>query len=309
MKRSSLSRRDFFKHSALGAGAAVSVDAATAGNSCQDGDSQEEGPADFHHVRLNVTDPDRTRRFYQRMFGALPVKFRGVSDALFTGHSFMLLNKVETAPPSELRSSIWHIGWGGVDVENEYEWWKARGMDLHTEIYPLGGGFVTYWNGPDKEVIELNTQGHHRYSHVHLLANDINETARWYTENLGLPVPRHRPKPEDMNSVRAWSTSFRCGFVTINIYGKPDYTPSPVWWRWEPLMEFESQMGRAVDHLAFSFRNIEPVFDRMRRDGVEIVARISENAEHGIKSFFVQAPDNVVVEIVEARPIPEGLWD
>ena len=71
MKRSSLSRRDFLKHSALGAGAAVSVDAATDVSSRQDGDSQEEGPADFHHVRLNVTDPERTRRFYQRMFGTV----------------------------------------------------------------------------------------------------------------------------------------------------------------------------------------------------------------------------------------------
>ena len=204
MKTSSLSRRDFLKQSAVGTGLA----SAAVGASAQDragSASEETEAAHFHHVRLNVTDPERTRRFYQTMFGALPVRFRGASDALFTGHSFILLDQVDTPPASELRSGIWHIGWGGVDVQNEYEWWKARGMDLHTEIYQLGRGYVTYWNGPDKELIELNTQGHHRYSHVHLLAADINETAGWYTTNLGLAVPRHRPKPDDMSSVRAWS--------------------------------------------------------------------------------------------------------
>ena len=41
-------------------------------------------PAHFHHVHLNVTDPAESSRFYQRVFGAVPVKFRGSADALFT---------------------------------------------------------------------------------------------------------------------------------------------------------------------------------------------------------------------------------
>ncbi len=28
-----------------------------------------------------------------------------------------------------------------------------------------------------------------------------------------------------------------------------------------------------------------------------------------LKSFFVMGPDRVNIEIVEAKPIPEGLWD
>jgi hypothetical protein len=27
-----------------------------------------------------------------------------------------------------------------------------------------------------------------------------------------------------------------------------------------------------------------------------------------MKSFFVRGPDNVLLEIVEAKPIPDGLW-
>lgn len=304
----SVSRREFLKNSTVGAG----LTAAGLGTESQGAvktPQTEVGPAHFHHVHLNVTDPDESLRFYEFMFGAVPLKFRGVSDALFTERSFILLKKVDAPPPSDLRSGVWHIGWGGVDIVNEYAWWKAHGMDVHTPIYKLGKGYVTYWNGPNREVIELNTQGHHRFSHVHLMATDVNETARWYTTNLGLEARPERPKPRDLSKVRAWSSGFRCDNVTFIIYGKPDYDPPPPWWRWKPLVDFEPQKGRAIDHLAFSFRSIEPVFERMQQSGVEIVEPIRRIDEYNLKSFFVMAPDQVLVEIVEAKPIPEGVWD
>src|SRR6185369_2845979 len=83
--------------------------------------------AHFHHIRLNVTNVEESIRFYSRVFGAVPVKFHGTIDALFTERSFLLFNKVNSPPPSDLVSGIWHIGWGGVDVKNEYEWWKGHG--------------------------------------------------------------------------------------------------------------------------------------------------------------------------------------
>ena len=42
----------------------------------------EEVRARFHHVRLNVTNVDESIRFYSRVFGAVPIKFHGVADAL-----------------------------------------------------------------------------------------------------------------------------------------------------------------------------------------------------------------------------------
>src|SRR4051794_33810651 len=91
-------------------------------------------PAHFHHVLLNSVDPARSMQFYRRVFGATPIKFRGVSDALFTERSFILFNKVDSPPESKLNSGIWHIGWGGVDVKNEYEWWKRHDVPIHTPL-------------------------------------------------------------------------------------------------------------------------------------------------------------------------------
>ena len=42
--------------------------------------------------------------------------------------------------------------------------------------------------------------------------------------------------------------------------------------------------------------------------GVEIVEEIAWNNEFKMKSFFVRAPDGVLVEIVEADPLPDASW-
>jgi catechol 2,3-dioxygenase-like lactoylglutathione lyase family enzyme len=280
--------------------------------------SSGQQPADerahFHHVCLNVTNIDESIRFYSRVFGAVPVKFRG-ADALFTERSLILFNKVSEPPPSELVSGIWHIGWGGVDVKNEYEWWKTHGVDIHTPLSPLPGqdNYYFYIRGPDKELIEINTMGHHRFAQVHLFASDVNETTGWYAQHLGLTPRRPMPvaKPEgDMDTLRTiWLNSFRCDSVTVIVFGKPDREKPPLWWREEPLREIKPTQGRVIDHIAFSYRGIEPVFERMKRAGANIVQPIAVQESLKLKSFFVLAPDDVLVEIVEAKPIPEGAWD
>ncbi len=271
-------------------------------------------PAHFHHVRLNVTDVERTRAFYQRVFGAVPVKFRGVADALLTERSFILLNQVDEPPPHALRSGIWHIGWGGVDVRSEYEWWRSRGVDIHTPLSPLPGrdNYYFYIQGPDKELVEINTMGHHRFGHVHLFADDVNVTTDWYAKHLGLrPRRAHVPRPSgDMSTLAGiWMNVFQVDGVTLIVFGKPDVDPPPSWWPDAPLREIVPTAGRAIDHIAFSYRDIEPVHERMQQAGVEITRPIGVQPELKLKSFFVLAPDGVLVEIVEARPIPEGVWE
>jgi len=271
-------------------------------------------PAHFHHVRLNVTNPGESIRFYSRVFGAVPINFHG-NDALFTERSLILFNKMTQPPPSDLVSGIWHIGWGGVDVKNEYEWWQTRGIDIHTPLSPLPGqdNFYFYLQGPDKELIEINTMGHHRFAHVHLFASDVNETTRWYTQHFGLTPQRPLPvsKPDgDMQTLRTiWLNSFRCDNVSFIVFGKPDRDPPPPWWRDPPLRQITPTRGRAIDHIAFSFPQIEPVFQRMKAAGAKIVEPIAIQESLKLKSFFVLAPDDVLVEIVEAKPIPEGAWE
>lgn len=271
--------------------------------------AEETESANFHHVHLNVTNAEETLEFYQRFFGAIDIEYASTAPALFTERSFILLAPVESAPPWELRSGIWHIGWGGVDVPHEYEWFKAQGVKIHTPLYALRDIHVTYLQGPDDEVIEVNTMGHHRFAHVHLLAEDVNVTTQWYREHLGVTPRRDYVEKPDLSKVRAWSNGFRVDNVSFVVYGMPNYEPRPPWWSDALLTEFEPTDGRAIDHIAFSYRTIEPVFERLNAAGVEIVHPIRHDPEYNHKSFFIRGPDKVLIEIVESKPIPEGIWE
>ncbi len=274
----------------------------------------EAEPARFHHVLLNVTNPAKTIRFYSRVCGATPIKFRGVSDALFTERSFLLLTVVDSTPDRSLNTGIWHIGWGGVDVKSEYEWWKQRDVTIHTPLTPLPGvdNYYMYLSGPDQELIEINTMGHHRFAHVHFFCDDVNATTDWYAKHLGLPVRLpHRPKPPGKieNLGRIWMNFIQCDNVQMIFFGKPDVSPAPAWWPDEPLREIQPTEGRPLGRIGFSYRDIGPVFERMQAAGVKIVEPITEKPQFNLKSFLVEGPDRVTIEIVEAKPIPEGVWD
>ncbi len=270
--------------------------------------------ARFHHVQLNVTNPKESIKFYSRVFGATPIKFRGVSDALFTERSFLLLNKVDQPPDHRLNTGIWHIGWGGVDVKNEYEWWKRHDVTIHTPLSPLPGrdNYFMYISGPDKELIEINTMGHHRFAHVHFFCDDVNAATDWYATHLGLkPRMAHRPRPKGNMETLAgiWMNFIQCDNVTMIFFGKPDISPAPPWWPDEPLQEIQPTKDRPIDRIAFSYRDIQPVYDRLQGAGVKIIEPITQKEQFKLKSFLVEGPDRVSIEIVEAKPIPEGVWE
>lgn len=266
-------------------------------------------PPHFHHVHLNVTNPAKTIEFYERVFGAVKVQYRGGPDALFTERSFILLNKVASPPPSKVETGIWHIGWGGVDIPNEYAWWKSHGVEFLIEPVMRGNALETHLVGPDREQIELRGMGHHRFAHVHLFATDVNATADWYAEHFGIsmnrtPAAKPAPAPE-----ARWGRFFAVDNVGFAVYGKPDWNPLPNFWREAPLTDLKPTDGHPIDHFAFSYRDIAPVFERLKKEGVEIVRPIEAEKNYGLKSFFIRGPDGVLVEIVEEKPIPEGTWE
>src|SRR4029453_4399348 len=150
-----------------------------------------------------------------------------------------------------------------------------------------------------------NTVGHPCFAPVPLFATDVNQTTRWYVDHLGLSPQRPLPVPKpdgDMQTLQTiWINSFRCENVQFIVFGKPDREPPPPWWRDPPLKEIKPTQGRPIDHVAFSYLQIEPVFERMKAAGVKVVQPIAVQHSLKLKSFFVLAPDGVLVEIVEAK--------
>lgn len=278
--------------------------------------------ANFHHAHLNVVDVGKSIDFYEKIFGTPHVKFRGVSDAVLTDRSFFLFNEVEEAAPWEMTSGIYHLGFGGVNGPGEFEWrdklgvrWQGGGLGT------LGQEHFMYAFGPDNEVMEVWTGfRHNRFGHIHFFSDDVGAATKWYMDNLGIPGPsRIPPKPPKAPANWAeqaggsfrylWMTQLKTNNdVAMNIFAKP--TEETInWWGDAPVGTLVRSDGRVIDHLAFSFRDIEPVLKHMKANGVEIVAPIKLNKELKIKSFFVRGPDKVLIEVVEARPIPDGVWE
>ncbi len=278
----------------------------------------------FHHTHINAVDPAKSIQYYVTMFGAVPTKYRSLSDAVFVDRSFILFNKVAQPAPWKMESGIYHIGWGGVDGPSEFDWRSKKGMQWETPLSTLGNNYFMYAYGPDKEVVEVWTGfQHERFGHVHLFSEDVGAATQWYVSNLGVTGPaRLSPKPpaapadfkaDPKNPMEIfrylWSSQVSTdNDVAINLFAKPS-KDTVNWWNYDPLGELVASDGRAIDHIAFSYRNIQPVYDRMKAAGVEIVDEIKARPEFGFKSFFVRGPDKVLIEIVEEKPIPEGLWD
>ena len=269
-------------------------------------DTQTPTSAHFHHVHLNVTDPKATIAFYEKFFGATEVRYRGLSDGLFTEKSFILLSKVATPPPTNLGTSLWHIGWSGVDGQSEFAWRVGEGIGVQTPATPFGSNYYMYFWGPNREVIEIWTANkNHRFEHVHLLASNLPATLGWFSQNLGLAPLLATPE-----KVTGVTTNYvRVDNVSISVMEIPaSGQPRPSWWPGEVVNSVQPTDGTAIDHIAFSYTDIKPVFQRMQRAGATIVRPIAKSPEYGLTSFFVRGPDQLLVEIVAEAPIPAGVW-
>jgi catechol 2,3-dioxygenase-like lactoylglutathione lyase family enzyme len=253
--------------------------------------------AHFHHVRLNVQDLQATLDFYQKVFGATPVNFNNRTPGLFTERSFLLMNTVEKPAISNLKTAIWHIGWGGIDGPNEYQWWLKQGVEFYTPLTELGQNHYMYLYGPDKEVVEIYTGGkHHRFNHVHILATKPLETARWFQEVLELDDQQVR-KGEDRAFVNIDN-------VQIIVYPNSE--------RYRPKEQGDSVLptdDSTIAHIAFSFRDLNSAFNRLQQQNIAIEQAIKTSELHGLPSFFVRAPDSILIETVQAKPLPEGIWE
>ncbi len=271
-------------------------------------DLQTPNPAHFHHVHLNSTDPSKTFEFYERVFGSKRVRFRDKSDALFTGRGFLLVSKVDRPPKDLETTAIRHIGWAGVDGPNEFAWWKAQGLDFHTPLTPLGQNWFFYIWGPDRSIAEVYTgDKNHWFNHVHYSVEDVAATAGWYEKHLGMRFPPSATQPRPPDPTQRWGTSARMDDISfVLIYKDHYYADSEK--RLPQGRTLDSTRGSPVDHIAFSYERLQPEFDRMKAAGVQIVEPIAMRPADDLKSFFVNGPDNVLIEIVEAKPIPDGLW-
>ena len=69
--------------------------------------------------------------------------------------------------------------------------------------------------------------------------------------------------------------------------------------------EMSPTKGRVVDHVGFSFDNLEQALEQMRKDGVKVTQEIKSVAGGKIKFAFIEGPDKINIEVIEGHPKKE----
>lgn len=247
-------------------------------------------PAAFHHVRLQVQDPAASVRFYQDIFGAVPVLYNG-QPALQTEGSRILFNLVDAKPVSNLLTTISHIGWSGVDGPAEFGWLQDQGVDFYQPLTPLGRDHYMYLFGPDGEVVEIYTGNrNHTFEHIHLLATDPGRMMDWLETVLQPETPARRQFVGSMLLIRG-----------INIMVMPNRAPFRPPEQGEVMVPTETS---TIHHLGFSVTDLDQARADLLVRGITTVSPTAVDESAGHRSFFIRGPDGLLLEMLEDEPLP-----
>jgi catechol 2,3-dioxygenase-like lactoylglutathione lyase family enzyme len=279
---------------------------------------QENPPAQrtyrFHHVHLNTVIAANAIDFYTATFKAERVMFGGSIPAVSAQGKWLLFNEVRQAPPSAVISPLYHIGWGAPDMKTTYERLLGKGVKFETPITDIsqviqagaGRTFFAYVDGPDHALIEINTAGTDNFQHVHFLSDDPVSAGQWYMKHFGATSGNPNPSRE----ARVYNGLQIYPYIGANLDGIQFFWYPKAFAQgsypeaWKGRTNFSSSRGRVIDHIAFSVDGLEGALAQLESEGVKVLQRPQYALNAPIRSAFVEGPDGVEIEIVEAGPLP-----
>lgn len=253
----------------------------------------------FHHLHMNVASAERSSAFYSRFLGVAPVQYGERMPAVATERAFLLFNEVGTRPIANHQlTGLTHGSWGSVDGHATYDWLLKQGVEFYTPVEELNpGSTYMYLYGPDREVIEItDATPHHRFNHIHVVADDARATAQWFKAVLDYPGEVVSGPMRNENLV---------------IDGVA-FTVFPIGARFTPRENdgtLRPTDGSHIDHIAFSFRDLDAALARVQGLGMKIERPMARDPEYGFRHFFLRAPNGVLVEMLEARAWPHAAWE
>jgi catechol 2,3-dioxygenase-like lactoylglutathione lyase family enzyme len=278
--------------------------------------------AHFHHLHLNVTDPQAAIAFYTSKLESEKRKFAGAMDAVWAHKAWLLFTKVKAAPQSDITSAIWHMGWGGGEnMKETYQKQLDSGTRFKTPITDIsdqcdgkgGNGrfFFSYIDGPDHALIELNTTaaGVTYFDHVHLLSEDPIAAGDWYIKEFGLQRRGQTPPSRELR--------FRCGRQTgpsvglimddVNIIIYPVGNAKAAFPdAWKGREALETSQGHSIDHLGFRVDNLDQTLERLKKDGVKVTEAPRAAFDNKIRFAFIEGPDHIRIEVLEDHTAKES---
>lgn len=242
----------------------------------------------LHHIYITTPSPSEGVRWYTRHMGCEAIPAR--TDAVRCG-SVDLVFVTQPTIGSTQGTGVNHLGFSVKDLATkmaELEKVGVQGTGVRLQRFPDGAmirdvsglfkiGFVFDPWGTRIELVEDHELvGFH---HVHLSALKPAETLAWYRDTLGGKPGKLKRQLDGLIFNGIWL------LVSQHAEGTPAATS-----------------GRAIDHLAFSVKDMGGAAKDLRQRGALLEEpSVPKGGRTNAKRAFVKGPDNVRLAVVEPR--------
>jgi catechol 2,3-dioxygenase-like lactoylglutathione lyase family enzyme len=235
--------------------------------------------ADYHHIHLTAPNPEEAAQWYIKQMGCEPMASR--KDAARCGTVQLLFYRRAPKGGSE-GTAVHHIGFSFLNLAAKMKELEAGGVKIVSPMRDgrLKTGFVEDPWGTRIEVVE-DPESLGLY-HVHLHTQDPEKALKWYHDVFGGQIAKRKITGLDgLLYGKMWLLATRPAESEL------------------PLGPTE---GRAIDHLGFSFANLDSAAAELKRKGIQFrqEPRAVTNAiGQKLKVAFILGPDDVLVEVVQ----------
>ncbi|MGD9805712.1 MAG: VOC family protein [Hyphomicrobiaceae bacterium] len=132
-----------------------------------------------------------------------------------------------------------------------------------------------------------------KFDHIHIIARDPHESARWYVEKLGATIAR------DTVARGAPQIFVELGGMTILIRGPRAGEAPKDATSIHDFGDFSSHDEWGTDHFGFMYRGDLTAFcNELASKGVTFPVALKRGVD-GSLLCYIQAPDNVSIELME----------
>lgn len=232
-----------------------------------------EEPADYHHVHLIATDGAAAANWYAKYMEGEAIEARNMNRAVFGSVQIVFFQRVEGFEGS-VGSAVDHIGWSFEDLDSKMKEFEEAGIKILSparELGPIKFGFIEDPWGTKIEVMQdPDLYGFH---HAHLYSPDPAATIKWYTDTFGGEATKYGGFLDAIRYGNMWLIVQRA---------RGDIAPTK---------------GRAVDHLSWSFPDLEAAAVKLKAQGVKFEMDVRPFGE--LKIAFIEGIDGVRIELVQ----------
>jgi catechol 2,3-dioxygenase-like lactoylglutathione lyase family enzyme len=228
--------------------------------------------APYHHLHLTATDAAEAAAWYvEHMGGDLVREGQGVD---YDGVLLIFFVKEDFAGSSG--SSVDHIGFSFGDLAAKMSSYKAAGIKILSEVRDVQGKFkFAFVEDPWGTKIEVmqdpNQIGLH---HIHLMTSNPEATFDWYEAAFGGTRERLAGKHPGLRYGNVW-------LLVKDSQGA----------------ELAGTKGRAIDHLGWSFPDLDAAAVDLKAAGVKFT--MEPRPFRNLKIAFIEDPDGVSIELVQ----------